>query len=164
MKKDVDKEKLDELLALLVEDARNRSTNPVDEINTSLALFDEEEVGASDENNGDAPSSPKQRGASARNVNNATYLKMLTTLDTKLRDQLQYSPRSSSSRSGPMNELNLSPMRLLAEHRRKLLLKSLCGFEDVPEDRDKATKSVEKSFNFKVNIPIYGFPLVDVRN
>merc|ERR1711916_149321 len=34
-------------------------------------------------------------------------------------------------------------------HRRKLLLKSLCGFDDIGDDRDSATIGVENSFNLR---------------
>lgn len=139
----VDKNKLDKLLEILVEDARNRSTAPLDEINSTLALFlDESENSSGD----DVLNGRRQRGASCRNINSPVYLKMLQTLETKLYEQFD----KNADKSG-MNAMNLSPMRLLAEHRRKLILKSLCGFSDISGDRDKANIVVANSFNYKVS-------------
>ena len=80
------------------------------------------------------------------------YQKMLKVVNERIDSYATEKTKSKRNMSQiPVyrNELDLSPLRLLTEHRRKLLLKSLCGFDDVEEHRDSATVGIENSFNLR---------------
>ena len=72
---------------------------------------------------------------------------MLTTLESSIINQTP----SIKCKKENINELNFSPLRLLTEYRRKLILNSLCDFKDVNINRDIARKSVNNSLNYKVS-------------
>ena len=145
----LDEKKLrtDTLDALLV-DTANRAADPLDTLSTQLALYVDDEC----ETNGiDEPIS-QQRGAQRDVLNAPVYKRMLTVVNEKIDS---YVPEKLKAKRGighaPLyrNELDLSPLRILTEHRRKLLLKSLCGFDDVDEKRNSARVGVENSFNLR---------------
>lgn len=140
------KMRTDTLDALLL-DTANRAAKPLDTLSTQLALY----VG---DGNGsfDKVEAPKQRGAQRDVLNAPVYRKMLEVVNDRLDSYLPTKLKTEKGRGQTpvyRNELDLSPLRMLTEHRRKLLLKSLCGFNDISDDRDSATVGVENSFNLR---------------
>lgn len=129
--------RLENILNALLADVSKRCHDP-DEFSSILAAFLEEAECQEIE--------PKIRGADRNILNAPVYIKMLNTADKMI---ARHSNGSKKKMSKHVNDLKLSPMRLLAEHRRKLIMKSL-GMDDLEEidiPREAAMKRVENSFN-----------------
>lgn len=137
-------------LDALLSDTKNRASKPLETLNTQLALYITDVTNEADEGEEDEP--VKQRGAERDVLNAPMYQKMLKVVNERIDSyatEKTKSKRNVSQIPVYRNELDLSPLRLLTEHRRKLLLKSLCGFNDVEEHRDSATVGIENSFNLR---------------
>lgn len=163
-----ERKKRNDILDSLLVDSKNRSLDPIEELGTHLALYIGNENDAVDQEIHE----PKQRGAQKDILNSPVYQRMLSSVDKKIQSysspkvHSEYLRKEVKSRKKEeednkkknivyKNHLNLSPLRMLTEHRRKLLLRSMCGFDDVDEKRDVATIGIENSFNLReCEIPI----------